>query len=665
MENIKPIDEESESFEDKSELEIYKLLQNLDEEQRRAVQCTNKNTICKAVAGSGKTRVLTHRVAYLIQTGVPQRKILLLTFTNKASKEMTKRVKDLLNVDVLHILGGTFHHVAVVLLRQFANELGYSKYFSIATPDDAQDLIKPLREDYVKKFGISKKEFPTAKIIYYLYSSSMNLRKSIEDISIEENRRYSYEVITGINYIIDSYKEKKKQANAMDFDDLLINLNEILKIERIRELISSRYEYVLVDEYQDINWVQNEIIERLNRDNNNLFVAGDSQQAIYSWRGSKVTFIEEFEKYHNRCNVFPISHNYRSDGEILKLAENAISNNFWDKSKAPKIIPYLPYENIPTLFKANDDNEQSEYIVREIKEKLSQGIAPNEIAILVRANYLTKMLEKAFRQNDIPYKLLAGYSFFEREQVRDILCFLRFVDNPKDEFAFSRMANLFEGVGAKTISNLFEHFKSNDYDVNSLTIDGLKGNVRLSKNAKEGISTLNEIFAEIFKDKDDIRGMIKAVVDIYYDSYLKSKKEDYVDRMKDVDYLIDSANSYNSLSEFLSDMVLDVDDKKEEDIKEENRVIITTVHKAKGLEWDCVFIPYLNEGIFPGNKSEDEESIREERRLFYVAITRAKKHLFMSNISFQLQTYKYYESSRFLAEVDEDLYKRVKYMMHY
>lgn len=648
-------------FEDESEREIYKLLMNLDNEQRKAVQCSNRNTICKAVAGSGKTRVLTHRVAYLIQTGVPQRKIMLLTFTNKASKEMIERVQTLLDVDMLNILGGTFHHVAVILLRQFADKLGYRKNFSIVTPDDAQDLIRPLREDYLKKAGISKKDFPTAKIIYYLYSSSINLNKEIEEICSEENRKYSIEVMNGIQHILKAYNRKKKESNGMDFDDLLINFNNILKIEDIREKISKRYEYILVDEYQDINWVQNEIIERLNKGNNNLFVAGDAEQAIYSWRGSKVSYIQNFEETHPGCNVFPISHNYRSDGEILKLAEDAISYNYWNTAQAPKIIPYLPYENKPILFEANDDNIQAEYIASEIKKKLGEGTKPNEIAVLVRANYLTKMIEKTFRQQGISYKLLAGYSFFEREHVRDLLAFLKLIDNPEDEFAFSRVAGLFEGIGEKTIENLFEYFKSNGYDISSLTIDRTKGKVRLSKNAKEGLVTLKSILDIIFANKDDIRYVLSTITDMYYEDYLKNKKEDYLDRMKDIQYLMASAKSYNNLSDFISDMVLDVEDNGKE-VMEENKVIITTIHKAKGLEWDCVFIPYLNEGIFPGNKTATEEDIREERRLFYVAVTRAKKHLYMSSISYQLlyRDYNYYEPSRFIEEVDSSLYVKRK-----
>ena len=445
----------------------------------------------------------------------------------------------------------------------------------------------------------------------------------------------------------------------MDFDDLLINFNEILKKEDISEIIRKRYEYILVDEYQDINWIQNEIIERLNEGNNNLFVAGDAEQAIYSWRGSKVSFIQNFQYTHKNCNVFPISHNYRSDGEILKLAENAISYNYWDSSQAPKIIPYLPHKNKPILFEANDDNIQADYIASEIKKKLREGIRANEIAVLVRANYLTKIIEKTFRQNGIPYKLLAGYSFFEREHIRDLLAFLKFIDNPQDEFAFARMAGLFEGIGEKTIENLFEHFKNSGYDISSLSIDNTKGKVKLSKNAKEGLTILKNILDEILKNKNDIKHVLSIITSMYYEDYLKNTKDDYLDRKKDIQYLMVSSKSYKNLSDFISDMVLDVEN--EEEVAEENKVIITTVHKAKGLEWDCVFIPYLNEGIFPGNKTANEEDVREERRLFYVAVTRAKKYLYMSNIAYQSQygDYNYYEPSRFIEEVDNKLYTRV------
>ncbi|WCK57231.1 ATP-dependent helicase (plasmid) [Aneurinibacillus sp. Ricciae_BoGa-3] len=635
-------------LDESNEISVYKLAEMLDDEQVEAVMAEAMDTVVEANAGAGKTRVLTSRVAYLLATGVPQNHIMLLTFTNKASREMIERVQEMLGGKKVRIMGGTFHHVAVIFLRLYAEYIGYKKNFSILDPDDAKSLIEEERKKYLKKNGIAKSKFPDKKVIYHYYSSAINRELSYEVINEEENE-FPYDILLGMIEIIEAYVTRKKEASGMDFDDLLVNFHVLLSNEEIRKKISKQFPYILVDEYQDINGIQYEIIELLNKGNHNLFAVGDAKQAIYSWRGSNVQYIESFEKRHRTSQVLYITHNYRSDAAILHLAENSINHNF-EKGKKAKITPYLPYKNKPTLHETQDDYKQADYIAETVRKHAKNGVSFKEMAILLRTNYLTRTIEKVFRQQGIPYKLLAGFSFFERKHVKDILAFLRFVHNQQDESAFIRMAGLFEGIGEKTIEKLFEGYKSAGYDLTAL------GKIKVSKNASTGVATMLSIVLSIVEEKT-IATMIRCILREYYDAYLKRTEEDYRERMSDVNYLLEAAEGYGNLSDFLSEMILDEVEQKEQG---DEVVTITTVHKAKGLEWEVVFLPYVNEGIFPSLRRTDVESIKEERRLFYVAVTRAKKQLHLSFTTWQAQSYKPMFPSSFIREISSTFYEEVK-----
>jgi DNA helicase II / ATP-dependent DNA helicase PcrA len=624
------------------DISIHKLGLTLDDEQIEAVMMENRNTLVKANAGAGKTRVLTSRVAYLLASDVSQNEIMLLTFTNKAGREMLERVQAMLGGRKVRILGGTFHKIGGIFLRKYADALGYKSNFTIMDTDDAKSMIEEIRKKYLKENGLKKSEFPEKKIIYHYGSSAINKDIPFEVINEEENRFPDY-ILDGIKEILVDYQERKKEANAMDFDDMIVNFGKLLEIDDIRKEVSSQYKYILVDEYQDINHIQNKIIKLLNKGNNNLFVVGDANQAIYSWRGSDVRYIEGFQRHYLNSETLYITHNYRSDGEILKLAEHSINHNYDGRTKT-KINAFLPSENKPTLHLTQDDFKQADYIAETIHRHARKGVPYQEMAILLRTNFLTRVLEKVLRQHGIPYKLLAGFSFFERKHIKDILAFLRFVENPKDEMAFIRMAGLFDGLGDKTVEKLFAGFKEADYK-----LEGLR-KVKVTKRAKEGVDTLLSILEEILDPNSiSIEAMISHIVKEYYDSYLKRTEDDYRERKKDLEYLYETANGYDKLSDFLSEMILDEVEQEEQG---DNVVNITTVHKAKGLEWDVVFLPYLNEGIFPSGRTLNQpEGLEEERRLFYVAVTRARKHLHMSHIEWQSMSYKPMYPSSFLQEL--------------
>lgn len=627
-------------------ISIHKLGMSLDDEQVEAVMMEDRNTLVKANAGAGKTRVLTSRVAYLLASNIPQHEILLLTFTNKAGREMIERVEAMLGGQKVRILGGTFHRIGGLFLRKYAEKLGYKRNFTILDTDDAKSLIEEIRKKYLKEHGLKKSEFPDKKIIYHYGSSSLNKDIPLEVINEEENR-FSFTILEGINEILKSYKERKLEANAMDFDDMILNFGRLLDFQEIRKEISTQYKYILVDEYQDINHIQNKIIKLLNKGNNNLFAVGDVNQAIYSWRGSNVSYMELFHRKYLDTESLYITHNYRSDANILKLAEDSINHNYDEFTT--RIKAFRSAEHMPTFHLAQDDYKQADYLVEMIQRHRRKGVSYEQMAILLRTNFLTRVLEKVFRQNRIPYKLLAGFSFYERKHIKDILAFLRFVENPKDETAFIRIAGLFDGLGEKTVEKLFLGYKASGY-----LLEGLD-KVKVTKRAKEGLVSLIVVVKGLLQADMAIKDMIKHIQSSYYDMYLKRTQEDYRDRKNDLDYLYDTAEGYSSLTDFLSEMVLDDVEEEEQD---DDAITITTVHKSKGLEWDCVFLPYLNEGIFPSSRSLNQiDGLEEERRLFYVAVTRARRYLHMSNISWQSMSQKPMYPSQFLQELDSKLYQ--------
>lgn len=604
-------------LDENNQINMDQLRAILDEEQFQAVTADFQNILVRANAGSGKTRVLTSRVAYLLASGVPEHQIMLLTFTRKASREMMERVGSLLGRNHIQIMGGTFHSVGVRFLRKYGELLGYGTNFTILDTEDSKRLIGEVRKDYLKETGLNHKDFPKNTIIQAYSSTAINKNLTLEEVN---KSRVHFDVATlkGIKTILEAYRKKKKELNAMDFDDILVNFSKLLDIPRIQEIISKQYQYVLIDEYQDINHIQAKIIQSLNKGNDHLFAVGDPNQSIYGWRGSEVSYIEKFNKHFSNAKQYYITYNYRSDGEILKVAEYSINMNYKNKKNKTKIYPVLPHNNKPIVYSGRTEEEQAEYISETIQNYVKQGVPYKEIAVLIRKNRHSMALEKAFRKRGIPYKLLAGMSFFERKHVKDILAFMRFVDNPKDKIAFSRMAKLFEGIGDKTIEKLHIELSKQQYQIEALA------NVKVTGRAKNGVEMLLSILMKITQSSYGASKMVGHIINEFYEHYLKMSEEDYEDRMDDLNYLWHLAEQYGNLSDFLSEMILD--DTKEEGSGEEV-VTISTVHKSKGLEWDCVFIPYLNDGDFSISSKDDKKDSEEERRVFYVAVTRSRHYL--------------------------------------
>lgn len=634
----------------KNSLLIQNLLQDLDDDQREAVTGPLCDSLCIANAGSGKTRVLTYRVAYLIASGIPEENIILLTFTNKAADEMIKRVKKLLNKDDIGIMAGTFHHVAGLFLRKYAKVLGFDNNFTIMTPEDSKDLIAVCRQNYLATHEELKKNFPTKSILYEFYTKSVNLNKHITLINVAEYN-YSIKIEKAILEILQDYMIRKQENQCMDFDDMLVYFYTLLSnFPNIRGKIGRQYPYILVDEYQDINWLQNEIIELINQDNHCLMAVGDESQTIYSFRGSKIDYINKFETNHPNCRVYKIRYNYRSQKDIVDLAVDSINNNY---QKYPKeMIAFLPNHEKPLILQSEHEGHQAQYIANQIKIYKNQGVPYKEMAVLVRANYLTKTLEMAFQRNHIPYKVLAGVSFFDRQHIRDVVAFLKFYQNPSDEVAFSRIASLFDGVGAKSAHKFYEVLKEKNFQLDNITEYDIP--FKPTSKAYRGIRDLLEILSDMYS-KATVEGKISSLYQNFYDDYMKHHYDDYFNRQKDVEALLDSAKLYADLDAFLADTILDKSQKNKEE-EQEDCVVITTIHKAKGLEWDCVFLPYVNQDIFPTKKSVLAKEVEEERRLFYVGITRAKKHLLIGYVLDSVMFNTEGKPSIFLTELQNQLF---------
>lgn len=603
-------------------LDVGGVLEGLDNEQMEAVTSDiNSNILCVAVAGSGKTHVLTRRVAYLIANGINPSNIMLTTFTVKASKEMAERVSKILDIKGPNpIMSGTFHSIAVKYLKRYKDAIGFSDGFTILDTDGSTSLISGIRTDYLENHpNLDKKEFVTSRRIFSLHSSMINLNKSIDemDISPESNIRH-------IEYIHKEYNRIKGESNYMDFDDLIINFVRLLRIEPIRKEIQKEITHVLGDEYQDVNHLQAEIIELISG-KKNTFVVGDPSQSIYAFRGSDVSFINKFQDIYNSEEVI-LKTNYRSDKNVLELAEKAINKNFQKKPVEINAFKETDFEQSVEEFYNN--YEEVESIVDRTKELLAKGVSPNEIAILIRSTgQLVSGLEIAFRRNKIDYELRAGFSYFDRKHIKDLIAMTTLLVNPRGMAELERVLALHKGVGAKTLKNACQFFRDCDYSFKRGTeeID----NSGLSKKAKESILSFFELMVEV-ENCEIVKEKLRLLTEYYlpiFKAQCKSE-EDYEERSGEIrEYpgLIEAS----SIEDFLDDIVLDTS-KENDNGDPANKVIISTMHRSKGLEFDYVFIPFMNLGNFPRKMSEPTEVIEEERRLFYVALTRAKKQLFIS-----------------------------------
>ena len=634
----------------------------LNGQQLAAVTAPPGPLLVIAGAGSGKTRTLTYRVAYLLENGIDPRNILLLTFTNKAARQMLERVANLLPVDASGLWGGTFHSVGNRMLRRHGSALGFSSGFTIMDREDQKDLINAV----VASAGIDPKEirFPKGDVLAEIFSFVVNTETPLEEL-LAEKFPYFLPLLNQIKDVQARYDRKKKATNSMDFDDLLEKtLSMLQQHQSIAAFYRRQFQFILVDEYQDTNKIQADLVDMLALDHKNVMVVGDDAQSIYSWRGANFQNILEFPKRYPDTQVFKIEMNYRSVPEILEVANAAIAANVQQFRK--HLSPTRESNAVkPALVALNDGGEQAQFVAQRILELRDEDVDLNDIAVLYRAHYHAIELQLELSRRGIPYQITSGIRFFEQAHIKDVTAFIRFVANPRDEVAFKRMVKLLPGIGNRSAENLWNVWDTSLTERGEITAWGerlLAMNVSArSKKAWEQLAhTLDEIAPG--GQPNPPSEMITSVVEAIYDDYAKVNFTNYELRREDLNQLAVFARQFKDVHEFLAQLALisNVDaEAAPNQTAEKEAVNLSTVHQAKGLEFNTVFIIWLTDGMFPSSRSLDRrDALEEERRLFYVAITRARDELYLTFPQMRLSGGYgdiFQRPSRFLREIPNQL----------
>ena len=633
---------------------------DLNAEQQAVVRGADGYSLVLAGAGSGKTRTIIYRVAHLLRSGVPAEQILLLTFTNKAAREMLSRLEHLLGA-MPHILGGTFHHVCNLLLRRFAGAAGFGNNFSILDQEDSRDLINAC----IKDAGIDTKQkrFPSASILQSFWSYSRNAKLPFSEV-VELKQPRLLNSVPAMEAVLDIYETRKKQANAMDFDDLLVKTTELLRNNvSVREQVAGKYRFVLVDEYQDTNRVQAEFLALVSSVHKNLLVVGDDAQSIYSFRAADVRNILGFPNTFDGANIFKLEINYRSTEPILELANESIR---WNDNQYPKVLrsgknqePRTNFQK-PNLVAAATAEEEAQFIAEMILKLRDEGIPMSEMAVLFRATFHSQALEFELTKRDIPYDYRGGIRFFERAHIKDVLSFLRISANPADEVAWLRVLRLQTGIGTETASKIFAVCRG----AKTLAEAIAAGSAALADRARGGWKDFVSCVNDMSKAGDAPSECIRAIVKSSYGDYLDNEFPNANERREDLEQLAVFAEKYDSISDFLAESALVEGfsaERVEAGAADAEKVVLSTIHQAKGLEWDAVFVMHLYDGAFPNAKAMEEDGgTEEERRLFYVACTRARKNLFLTYPLTGGGDMGYlHERSQFIRELPDTVYEEI------
>ena len=675
----------------------------LNEQQLAAVTAPPGPALVIAGAGSGKTRTLTYRVAFLLEQGIPADRILLLTFTNKAAAEMMHRVSDLLGHELRSLWGGTFHAIGARTLRLHAETLGYRRDFTILDRDDARDLIKACVTD--AKIVTKGTQFPKPDVLNEIFSLSASTHKTTDEL-VDGQFGYFAEFAAQIARLKKDYIARKLATNAMDFDDLLALWLKLLKEHPdICEHYQRRFQFILVDEYQDTNQLQGDLIDLLAARHHNVTVVGDDAQSIYAWRGANFTNILNFPKRYPGAKVFKIETNYRSTPEILNVANAAIAANVNQFAKA--LTPARKSGVKPALIQTHETRQQAAFIAQRALELRDEGTSLNQIAVLYRSHFHALELQLELTRQQIPFSITSGIRFFEQAHIKDATAYLKLVANPLDEISFKRLVQLLPGIAGKGADKLWSKFSHGlpaialvaspattapesapstlnlepstspaPLDVGSSLLEvGCSPPsplaTRLQACAKgvpakaatawaQFTATIAQLEAP--ETRRSAARMLRLVMDAGYDDHLKATYDNYERRLDEIQQLAEFAFQFGSVEEFLTQLALLTNVEAEDDPKDDaEKIRLSTIHQAKGLEFDIVFVIMLCDGLFPSNRSlESTEGEEEERRLFYVSVTRAKNELYltypMMRSGFGQTGGDIYQSpSRFLSEIPKDL----------
>jgi len=625
---------------------------DLNYQQLIAVTALRGPILVIAGAGTGKTRVITYRVAYLLESDVPAANILLLTFTRKASKEMLGRVQQLLqDSGVQRIAGGTFHAFSNQVLRQNASQLGISPYFTIVDPQDSADII-----DLIKvKLGFAQTEnaFPKKERIQEIISKAKNCNMTIADV-VNEEYTGLVDYLDEIIQLAEGFSRFKTLCNIFDYDDMMEFLRDKLRDNQdFREKLQKQYQYIMVDEYQDTNIVQKEIVDLLSGESGNVMVVGDDAQSIYGFRGANYENILRFPQTYPDCRVIKIEQNYRSNQGLLNftnaliMASRLCTKKILHSQKTPPILPLVR--------KLQDQPAEAEYVVSKILEAREKGLPLDQIAVLVRAFWHSGYIEMELKRRSIPYVTVGGLKFNEKRHVKDVISYMRLLLNPMDAVAWNRVLKLLPGLGQKSASAIIDTLLKNKViDIEQFS----------NKKFHEPLSQLDKMLGNAAEPTNSVAKAIGIIIS-YYSPILKSFDPDYPVRLLDLGVLADMAGQYETLEEFLTDFALEPPSQRYDtgvspvvNEEEDKPMTISTIHSAKGLEWHTVFIPHALDGMIPSSRSiKTLEQLEEERRLFYVACSRAKEELYITMPSY-VSNYDgvMTQPCRFLKEIDKATY---------
>lgn len=605
--------------------------QRLNPEQLRAVTAPDGPVLVIAAAGTGKTRTLTHRVAWLVlEKGIDPRHILLLTFTNRAAREMLERAAQLVGGDVGGLWGGTFHHAANRLLRRHAALLGYGPDYTILDEDDSARLLKAC----IAELGLKDKKFPKATVLGSVFGLAANRGADVEATVREHFEEHAVD-LEGVLRVHALYEKRKRGLNAMDFDDLLVNgLKLLQEHEDVAALYQERMRHVLVDEYQDTNKLQGDFVDVIAAKHRNLLAVGDDFQSIYSWRGAEVKNILSFRERYPDATIFKLEENYRSVPGILDVANQVIAGN---PEQYQKVLRATRAADVkPVLAKLTDGGHQARYVVEKVRRLTESGeVEPRQIAVLYRSHFHAMELQLELTRARQDYVLMSGVRFFEQAHVKDVCALPRLAANPADSLAFGRLLEMLPKVGPKKVQTLWtalgEHLNLRD-PVKRAQLAGLlpKEAQPLWKGIADRLFPPDDEAGAVLDRPDEL---VFRFTEAFYGDYAAETFDNAKQRLEDVDELMNFSAKYRNTADFLSEMALltNLD-------AEQNRhagapadaIRLTTVHQAKGLEWKAVFVLWLVDGMFPAAKSlEEAANEAEERRLFYVAVTRAKDYLWL------------------------------------
>lgn len=631
----------------------------LNKEQHLAVKQTEGPLLVVAGAGSGKTRVLTWRIAYLIQEkGIFPGNILALTFTNKAAKEMNSRVEKLLGISTAGMWIGTFHAICVRMLRRDVELLGYTRDFVIYDPQDQKTLAK----DILKELRIDEDDLPVRKVmgeISWAKDRMMGPEKYKAAFPGDDEKEEIAEVYR-------RYQGRMKSNNAMDFDDLILKTLELFRSQpAVLEYWQEKFKYLHVDEYQDTNRAQYELIRLLAQKHRNLCVVGDLDQSIYGWRGADIRNIRDFEKDFSPAAVIKLEQNYRSTQRILDAANAVIGNNtdrrkkdLWTENEDGYKLKY---------YMASDDKEEARYVALQILEKVRDGDeAYRDMAVLYRTNAQSRVMEDALRQAKIPYKIVGGLKFYDRKEIKDIMAYLRFVQNPVDLIALGRVINVpGRHIGEKSVDRLMGEINSRSEAPVAILHEAIAEKWFPAKTT-EGLRSYLRVVEPLIAERefltpvDAIEAVLKAsgfltILELENTIEARSRIEN-IEEFLSVAQEFEFNNEGGTLRDFLVDMSLVSD--QDSLVEEEEGVRLMTLHSAKGLEFPVVFMVGMEENLFPTSRAIAEDDLEEERRLCYVGITRAERELHLTHAfqRFQFGRTSHNLVSRFIAEIPEDLF---------